>query len=391
VSARPGPGRVRTVTPVRVGVDARSLLAGRGVSRITRELLGALAAGHPEDDWHAFVPGREAVTPLPGVTLHRHPRGGRALFGAAALTGRPTLEHLLGLRPDVVWVPAPAPVAVRPTTPMVLSVNDLSFVERPGDFTAYERLWHRAARPARLARGAARVTAISQATAREVQRNWGVRAMVVRPGVATSGAQPGPATAPTPVVPAAAHGPYLLFVGALEPRKAPDVLAAAYASARTRGLEAELVVVGEGRSDDALRDLPGVRMLGRRAGEAELSALYAGALAVVLPSRLEGFGLPPLEALAHGTPSVVSDLPALREVLGEGALFVTPDDPAALAAALLRVAGDAALRRELVARGRPRVAELTWERAAHEMHAVLRDAAAEGHVHLTHARSHGRP
>ena len=352
---------------MRVGVDARSLLAGRGVARVTRETLRALAAGHPEDDWHAFVPGTGEIAPIPGVTFHRHPRGGRTLFGAAAATGRPTLEHLLGLRPDVVWIPAPAPVAVAPGTPLVLTVHDLSFVLRPQDFTAYERAWHRAARPARLVRRATRVTAVSQSTAHELARTWRVAATVVRPGV----------TAPEGVagVAGSGRGRFLLFVGALEPRKAPEILAAAFARARADGLDADLVVVGRGRSGDALRATPGVRVLDR-ASDAALATLYAGALALVLPSYLEGFGLAPLEALAHGTPSVLSDLPALREVLGDDALFVAPGDVGALAAALRQIADDSDLRRELVTRGRPQVAALTWERTAQELYEVLTEAAA---------------
>ena len=141
---------------------------------------------------------------------------------------------------------------------------------------------------------------------------------------------------------------YLLFVGALEPRKAPEVLGAAYRRARAGGLHADLAVaVGEGRQAAALSDA-GARVLGR-VSDPELAALYAGALALVLPSRLEGFGFPPLEALAHGTAPVVSDLPALRENLGDGALYVPPGDPEALAGAMLEIAEDAGLRGRLVA------------------------------------------
>lgn len=351
---------------MRVGVDARSLLAGRGIARVTRGLLRGLAAAHPGDDWHAFVPGRESVEPIAGVAFHRHPLPGRALFGAAAAVGHPTLEALLGFTPDVVWIPAPAPVALSRSTPRVLTVHDLSFVQRPQDFTPYERLWHRAARPARLARRATRVTAVSAATADELRRRWGVPATVVRPGVDRAPA--GPALrAPGP--------PFLLFVGSLEPRKAPEVLVAAFRLARERGLDADLVVVGDGRMRDVLDGVPGVRRV-RRPDDAALAALYTEAVALVLPSRLEGFGLPPLEALAHGTPSVVSDLPALREVLGDAALFVAAGDADALADALVRIAGDERLRAALVADGGDRPLSLTWESAAEQLHAVLSEAAA---------------
>src|SRR3954447_5004005 len=166
---------------MKVGVDARALLAGRGVARFTRGLLTALADGHGDDEWLAFVPGRAPVAPVhPRVTLVRHRLGGRARLGAAAIARRPTLAGLAG-GADVVWLPAPAPVA--PGAPYVLSVHDRSWELRPSDFTVYERAWHRLARPRALAREAAAVTAVSRAVAADLEQAWGVRAEVVSPGV----------------------------------------------------------------------------------------------------------------------------------------------------------------------------------------------------------------
>jgi glycosyltransferase involved in cell wall biosynthesis len=188
----------------------------------------------------------------------------------------------------------------------VLTVHDRSWERRPQDFSAYERAWHAVARPRALARGAAAVTADCHAVAAELHAEWGVHAAVVSPGISA-----------LPATPRA--GRYLLFVGAHDPRKALDVLTAAHASAQARGLDAELVVVGDGL---------------RRVDDAELAALYAGALAVVAPSYLEGFGLPPLEAAAHGTPAVVSDLACFAETLGDAALRVPVGDADALADAI---------------------------------------------------------
>jgi glycosyltransferase involved in cell wall biosynthesis len=354
---------------MRVGVDARHLTAGRGVARYTRALLGALAAAHPEDEWLAFVPGREPVRAVPaGVRLVRHALPGRALFGAAAVTGRPRLDDLLGGAIDVVWIPAPAPLAVSPGVPLVLTVHDRSFEERPADFTRYERLWHQLARPRALARRAAAVVCDTSAGRDDLARAWGVEATVVSPGPLIDRTERARARA-------AVNGgaPYLLFVGALEPRKAPDVLADAYARARARGLEAELVVLGDGRMPIAGT---GVRRVAPAADDRELAALYAGALAVVAPSWLEGFGLPPVEAAALGTPSVVSDLPVFAETLGDGALRVAPGDAAGLADALVRIAGDAALRSELGVAARQAAVRYDWGRSAEAMHAVLAAAAA---------------
>jgi glycosyltransferase involved in cell wall biosynthesis len=375
---------------MKVGVDARALLAGRGVARFTRGLLAALAEGHGDDEWLAFVPGRARIAPVhPGVTLVRHRIGGRFLFGAAAVARRPTLAGLLG-GVDVAWLPAPAPVA--PGAPYVLTVHDRSWERRPRDFSAYERAWHRLARPRELASRAAAVTADSHAVAAELRAAWGVQATVVSPGVDSAMAPGGAAAARParhPAAPPARHpaGPparhlaapparhpaappardpaapprYLLFVGPDEPRKGLDVLRAAHGAARARGLDAELVVVGDGL---------------RRVDDRELAALYAGALAVVAPSHLEGFGLPPLEAAAHGTPAVVSDLACFAETLGDAALRVPVGDAGALADALLRVGADDALRASLGADARERAARYTWERAAAALHPLLARAAA---------------
>ena len=338
---------------MKVGVDARALLAGRGVARFTRGLLAALADGHGDDQWLAFVPGRAPVAPVhPTVTLVRHRLGGRALFGAAAVARRPTLAGLLG-GVDVAWVPAPAPVA--PGAPYVLTVHDRSWERRPQDFSAYERAWHRLARPRSLARGAAAVTADSRAVATELGAAWGVRATVVSPGV-DGGPSAAGAREPVP-----ARDRYLLFVGARDPRKALDVAIAAHERARASGLDAELVVVGDGL---------------RRVDDGELAALYAGALAVVAPSYLEGFGLVALEAATHGTPAVVSDLACFAETLGDAALRVPVGDVGALADALLRIGGDDALRARLGAAARERAALYTWKRAAAALHPLLTRAAS---------------
>ena len=323
-----------------VAVDARALAARRGVARYTRRMIEALAA---LDDVRAVVPGRGPVAPVAGAALVRTRLPSRALHGAGALTGRPRLGRLAG-GADVTWLPAPAPAA--PGRPFVLTVHDLSWEDRPQDFTRYERLWHRVARPRALARAAAAVVCDADAVAAELGRRWGVRAHVVEPGVDH--------------IPAAPHpGRYVLYVGALEPRKGLDVLADAWARRPLDGTE--LLIAGEGRAT-----VPGARMLGH-VDDDRLHALYAGALAVVVPSRLEGYGLPPREAAAHGTPSVVSDLPTLRL---PGTLRVPPGDAAALAGALARLPAE---RDRLVAE---LPAARTWAQAGADLHAVLVEAAA---------------
>jgi glycosyltransferase involved in cell wall biosynthesis len=331
---------------MRIGVDGRSLAGGgRGVAQYLTGMLGALEA----DVRILLPPG----TTLPGgiaaeVVRMRAPS--RVVHGAAAVAGRPRLDRMLG-PVDVVWLPAPAPVALG-RTPYALTLHDLSFLERPGDFTRYERAWHRLARVGRLARRAARVIAVSAATAAAARDRLGVEAVVVPAGPGDPG--------PLGVTPRA--GRYFLYVGALEPRKAIGALVAAH-----RGLDAELVLAGEGR---VRAQGPGVHVLGRVSRE-QKAALYAGALAVVLPSWCEGYGYTPLEGYAHGTPAIVSDLPALRETAGAGALYVPRGDVTALAAAMRELAGDEALRARLAAGGAAALRERTWEASARALREAL--------------------
>src|SRR3954469_23784197 len=100
--------------------------AGRGVGHYTSALLDALVAAFPADDWRVIVPRGPLPRPLPGVV--RSPLPGRLLFGAAAVCGRPRLDRLAG-GCDVVWAPAPAPLAVSAGMPLVLTVHDRSWEE----------------------------------------------------------------------------------------------------------------------------------------------------------------------------------------------------------------------------------------------------------------------
>lgn len=324
-----------------VAVDGRHLAARRGVARYSRRMCAALAAGGSEV--RALVPGRGPVEPVPGVTFVRTRLGSRALHGSTAATAVTNVRRLCG--GDVAWVPAPAPVA--PGRPYVLTVHDLSWIDRPGDFDRYERAWHRAARIGRLVRSAAAVVCDAGDVAARVRERWGVDARVVEPGV----------DAPPPeLVPERRSRPYVLYVGAREPRKGLDVLERAWPQA---GLDADLLLAGDGPAS-----VRGAVDLGA-VSDARLHALYAGAMAVVLPSRLEGFGLTPREAAAHGVPAVVSDLPTLRL---PGTLRFPPGDAKALADVLHRLPAERArLVAELPA---PR----TWAAAGAELAAVLAEA-----------------
>ena len=112
-----------------------------------------------------------------------------------------------------------------------------------------------------------------------------------------------------------------------------------------------------------------------RARVEALGPLYRDALALVMPSYLEGFGFPPLEAALAGTPSIVSDLPVFAETLGDAALKTPAGDERALADAMLRLEREPELRAALAAQARQAAERLTWDAAAAKLHAILARAA----------------
>ncbi|MEX3916283.1 glycosyltransferase family 4 protein [Paraburkholderia sp. BR10872] len=159
--------------------------------------------------------------------------------------------------------------------------------------------------------------------------------------------------------------PFVLAVGSLNRHKNFQLVADA--ARLIRDAQFDIIVVGGGDArvygtgQEALPEF--VKHLGY-VSDGALAALYRRAACFVYPSRYEGFGLPPVEALALGCPVIASRLPAVQEACNDAVLYTSPDDPAELARLLERITSDAALRERLRERGRARTAELTWQTTA---------------------------
>jgi glycosyltransferase involved in cell wall biosynthesis len=229
------------------------------------------------------------------------------------------------------------------------------------------------------------VLTYSEHTRRDVVDTLGIPAEKVGAVSLAAGAEYRPL--PADVVAAKLHGHgleagrYVLTVGTIEPRKNHVALFRAYAALKARGKVsgAPLVVVGGkgwgwepvlaevdrlGLSDD-------VRFLGFADG---LPELYNGAAVTAYPSRAEGFGLPPLEAMACGCPVVASDATSLPEVVGDAGLLVPPDDVDALAGAIGRALAEPELRSRLSVAGRERAKGFSWRGHAEGVFAAYRRA-----------------
>lgn len=176
--------------------------------------------------------------------------------------------------------------------------------------------------------------------------------------------------------------PYFLFLGSVEPKKNLPVLLKAYALALEKGLQSDLAVAGRaGWKAESVRELadanPALKERVRFLGfieQDDLPPLVAGAHAMVLPSRYEGFGMPVIEAMAAGTVVACSDRGALPEVAAGAAELFDADDVEGLAALLLRIDEDEQLCENLRARGLEHSASFSWQRCAAEHVAAYRQA-----------------
>lgn len=289
---------------------------------------------------------------------------------------------------DLVHLPEPV-CPLRSDGRVVTTAHDLMYLHHP---QFLHPKW-----TARLLRGTERLArradlwiCVSEHTRADLVRHFGVargRTAVVPHGVDgaffAAGAAPEAARAA-----AERHGlgtaPYLLFVGSVEPKKNLPALLDAYGRALAGGLRCSLAVAGRAawgmpEADAALARHPGLREHVRWLGfvpQPDLAPLVAGARALALPSRYEGFGMPVLEAMAAGTPVICSDRGALPEVAGGAALLHDPDDVARLSGLIARVDEDDALCENLRARGRERAAPFTWRRCAERTADAYRMALA---------------
>ncbi len=350
------------MNPLRIGIDARELLGQTtGVGRYLGELL--LRWTRRRDAGHRrlilYTPERLSMALPPAAVDQRVVGSGRGTWWEQTHLRRAVLED----KPDIFFAPAyTAPLGLG--LPLAVTIHDIAFLAHPEWFRAREGLRRRWL-TARTAEAASVVFTDSEFSRREIQSRLGVapsRIRVVPPGVTP------PATPPSGV----AREPLVLYVGSLfNRRRLPDLIAA-FALVVERLPAARLVIVGDDRTwprQDlgvvaASYDVSQQVTLLSYVPDDELAALYARASVFAFLSEYEGFGLTPLEALAAGVPAVVLDTPVAREIYGDAAVFVPPDDIPATAAALhglLKTPQNAA---EWLGRAPAVLGRYSWDKAA---------------------------
>ena len=356
----------------------------RGKSGVGQYVLALVRALLPVADRHEFT----LFVLRDDLPLFDFARGAMRLVPVAESV-RPAVRNILwhqtelprlarALQLDVLHVPSyrrmlwPRPCA------LVATIHDLAPFRLPGKYDALRMLYGRVV-VRQLAHRQDEIVTVSRDTAQDIARYFRVPAhkvTVIHNGLDHARFNPGDRRAAAAEV-AQRHGlqqPFFLYVARLEhPAKNHARLIAAFNRFKTETPSPwQLLLAGsDWHGAEVIHDLvrrspfaADIRTLGF-VGDRDLPTLYRAATAFVYPSLFEGFGLPPLEAMACGCPVLASNLGAVGEVCGDAAATVDPTDVAALAAALGGLAHDEGLRQRLRAAGLVRAAEFDWRRTAH--------------------------
>jgi glycosyltransferase involved in cell wall biosynthesis len=338
----------------RILLDARKA-RDFGIGTYIRGLLGGLAELDRYDVHALILPGDGALLPE-NVSARLCDAPHYSLTELVAVR-----RAIAALSPGLFHAPHYV-VPFFPPQATVVTIHDLMHLTRPEHAALAKRAYARwmVGRALRLS---AAVIAGSEETKKEILAfgpKQGGKVVVIGYGVREDFLERGRKEGNE------SSSPYLLFVGNDKPHKNLEGLLAAWPRVRAASPSLSLVLAGVASG----RALPeGTKALGW-VPDAELPALVAGALVLVLPSFAEGFGLPVIEAQAAGTPVACSDIPALREAAGEAAVFFDPHDISSIADALNALLGDEEKRRLLRKGGKERAARFTWRAVAEKTAAV---------------------
>ena len=372
-----------------IGIDAHAIGAQQGGNETyIRNLIRALAALDADNRYTIYLANAQAAAEWQNGFVVQHPNFSvRLLPPPTPLVRVPVfLTYELRRRPvDVLHVQYTAPPFC--PAPVVATIHDLAFEHLPETFTRRGSLQLKLT-VRRTARRAARIATVSEYSRQDLLRTY--RLAPEKVVTTYNGIEPH-FTTQTSAADEAAQvrqrfgiaREFLLAVGSLQPRKNLERLIRTYARLRREqpGFAPQLVIVGRKLwlaesifAEVSRQPWASDVILTGYVGDDDLPALYRTASAFVYPSLFEGFGLPPLEAMACGTPVITSNISSLPEVAGSAALLIDPLNEQELAAALQRILNDQPLRARLRAEGVRQAAKFTWRDAAEKTLQLYRES-----------------
>jgi glycosyltransferase involved in cell wall biosynthesis len=365
-----------------LAVDLRALVPeATGIGVYTRELLLALTSGTDQPFRylglaHQQPRGAVALTEA-GIPIEVEPAPLGVLWQQLRLPRRLSRGDV-----DLFWSPLMT-LPLRSTVPSVVTIHDLTALLLP-ETHSWKVRWSILPFLEKSLERARRIVAVSEATAHDLRFHFpscAERVRVVYEGVDPAFRPGSPEEIAAIRNELDAPAGYLLYVGTLEPRKNLGALLDAWQLLRREDPETPPLVLAGGygwRSQGLVRRIEalkpqGVRALGR-VDAGRLIRLLQGASVFVYPSLYEGFGLPPLEAMACGVPTVVSNVSSLPEVVGDAGVTVDPLDPGEIAGAIQTLLQNPERAAKLAERGRERARGFTWEAAARRMEEIFAEA-----------------
>jgi len=377
---------------MRIGIDIRSLSANRqtGVDEYICNLLPSLFREGENDQFHLLynsflgnIPEKiEFWKKFNNVEIYEYHWPSKLLNLSLWQLGYPKLDKLIN-KIDVFFLPNVTFSAFSKNIPRVVTFHDLSFEHFPEFFSPYGRLWHWLVNPRKQAKEASKIITVSRTTAEDIHSKYRIKRKNI-------------VTIPLGLSPVfqkenknklegirkkynLPQTPAILFLGTLEPRKNISSLILAFNEFKKRtGSPHCLILAGQPgwsfkKSLDFIKKsefkddiiLPGI------IDNEDRPSIYQMAEIFVFPSYLEGFGLPPLEAMASKTPVICSASSSLLEVFGRHALLINPHDIGELSWTIERVVGDKALQKSLILDGEKYAKKFSWEWAARRTLKVL--------------------
>ncbi|MBI1765481.1 MAG: glycosyltransferase family 4 protein [Acidobacteria bacterium] len=377
-----------------IGIDAHAIGAQQGGNETyIKQLITALAEIDDTNRYSLYLANARAAVEWRTGFARAHPNFAiRQIPPPTPLVRVPLyLAYELRRRPvDVLHVQYTAPPFC--PVPVVATIHDLAFEHLPETFTR-RGAWQLQLTVRRTAQRAARIATVSEYSRQDLLRTYKLppeKVAVTYNGIAAQ-FTPTPAMADEAAQVKARYGitrDFILTVGSLQPRKNLVRLIRAYAKLRAEqsNFTQQLVIVGrklwlhhEIFAEVARQPWAADVILTGYVADEELPPLYRAAAVFAYPSIFEGFGLPPLEAMACGTPVVTSNNSCLPEIVGTAALLVDPFDEAAIANGLRRALQDATLQTQLRADGPRRAQRFTWREAAEKTLQLYQASFAEKH------------
>lgn len=367
-----------------VGIDIRVLGSPikSGIEEYAENLLAHMLALDRTIKFKLFFSSWESDIPdynwlhLPNVELHKFKVPNKLLFASSHLFNAPKIDKLIG-GADIFFSPHFLLSALSPECKKVVTFHDLSYVRFPEFFSRRRNFWHKVEmKPERQSRFSDKMIAVSESTKKDLVAIYDIdpaKIEVIHSGISSAIKKPSDILLSEFRIKNDLPDEFILFLGKLEPRKNIPGLIRAFNILKQNNKFNKLNLIITGSRGWLLKDMfkqvesspfkDQIILKGHVKDEDR--ALYYGLASVfVYPSFFEGFGFPPLEAMACGTPVIVSNSSSLPEVVAMAGLLIDPYNINELASAISAILTDNKLKEGLVSLGLDRVGEFTWQKTA---------------------------